>query len=95
MQILTANHWTEPRNPKGRTRVTTNSTPSDLPGTKPANMVGAYMGWSMAPATYVAEDCLVWPQLEGMDLVLWRLDAPEKGDARGVRREWVDGRAPS
>jgi hypothetical protein len=22
-------------------------------------------------------------------LVLWRLDAPEKGDARGVRREWV------
>jgi hypothetical protein len=24
-------------------------------------------------------------------LVLWRLDTPEKGDARGVRREWVGG----
>ena len=22
---------------------------------------------------------------------LWRLDAPEKGDTRGVRQEWVDG----
>ena len=24
-------------------------------------------------------------------LVLWRLDAPENGDPRGVRLEWVDG----
>ena len=24
-------------------------------------------------------------------MILWRLDAPEKGDARGVRQEWVDG----
>ena len=22
-------------------------------------------------------------------MVLWRLDAPEKGDARGVRQEWI------
>jgi hypothetical protein len=24
-------------------------------------------------------------------LVLWRLDAPEKGDARWMRQEWVGG----
>lgn len=24
-----------------------------------------------------------------MQFNLWRLDAPEKGDARGVRQEWV------
>jgi len=40
----------------------------------------------VTPDIYVAEDCLVWPQWEGMHLVLWRLDAPEKGDAREVRQ---------
>ena len=45
----------------------------------------------MAPATYIAEDCLIWYQWEGKCLVLWRLDALEKGDARGVRWEWVGG----
>jgi hypothetical protein len=49
------------------------------------------MGWSMASATYVAEDCLSWHQWEGKPLVLWRLDALEMGDARGVRQEWVGG----
>jgi hypothetical protein len=34
------------------------------------------MEGSMAPATYVADDCLIWHQWEGMHLVLWRLDAP-------------------
>ena len=24
-------------------------------------------------------------------MVLWKLDSPEKGDARGVRWEWVGG----
>jgi hypothetical protein len=42
------------------------------------------MGWSVAPTTYVAEDCLVWPQWKGRCLVLWRLDDPEKGDTRGT-----------
>jgi hypothetical protein len=37
----------------------------------------------MAPTTYVAEDCLIYHQWEGIHLVLWRLDAPEKGDDRG------------
>lgn len=27
----------------------------------------------------------------GKALVLWRLDAPEKEDARGVRQEWMGG----
>ena len=43
----------------------------------------------MAPATYVAEDGLIWHQWEGRPMVLWRLDAPSKGDARVVRQEWV------
>ena len=24
-------------------------------------------------------------------LVLWRLDAPEKGDVRGTRQQWIGG----
>ena len=28
-------------------------------------------------------------------MVPWRLDAPVKGDARGVRQEWVGRRLPS
>jgi hypothetical protein len=43
----------------------------------------------MGSATYVAEDCLIWHQWEGRLLVLKRLEASEKGDARGVRQEWV------
>jgi hypothetical protein len=46
---------------------------------------------TMAPAKYVAEDCFIWHQLEGGCLVLCRLDASEKGDARMVRKEWVGG----
>jgi hypothetical protein len=49
------------------------------------------MGWSVAPARHLAEDSLIWPQWEGMFLVLWRIDAQEKRDARGVRCEWVGG----
>jgi hypothetical protein len=45
----------------------------------------------MAPTTYVAEECLIWHQWEGRHFVLWRLDAPAKGDARGVSQEWVGG----
>jgi hypothetical protein len=48
------------------------------------------MGWSVVPTTYVAEDCLVWLQWEGMHLVLWNLYTLEKRDAR-MRWEWVDG----
>jgi hypothetical protein len=48
---------------------------------------------SMAPATYVAEDCLNWHQWngDGRLWVLWRLDAPEKGDTGRVRQEWIVG----
>jgi hypothetical protein len=41
----------------------------------------------VVPDTYVAEEYLIWHQWEGMYLVLWRLDAPEKGDARAVKWE--------
>ena len=30
----------------------------------------------MAPAAYVAEDCLIWHQWDQRSLVLWRLDTP-------------------
>jgi hypothetical protein len=50
----------------------------------------------MAPATYVAEDCLNWSQWEERPLVLWRLPALVQGDVRGVRPEWAGGwRIPS
>ena len=45
----------------------------------------------MAPATYVAEGGLVRHQWEERLLVLRRLDAPVKGNARVGRREWVCG----
>ena len=50
-----------------------------------------HLGRSMAPATYAAEECLILPQWEWRHLVLWKVDGPEKGDARGMRRDWVDG----
>jgi hypothetical protein len=100
MEMLTANHWSESEDPYGRVRGRTKGAEGDCnpigrkqistnwtlraPRDKATNQ-RAYMGWSMAPTTYVAEDSLVWPQWEGMCLVLWRLDATEKGDARGVR----------
>jgi hypothetical protein len=31
----------------------------------------------------------MWHQWEGRHLVLWRLDTPEKEDARRLRLEWV------
>jgi hypothetical protein len=40
------------------------------------------MGGFIAPTTYVAENCLIW---HPGCLVLWRLVAQTKGDARGVR----------
>jgi hypothetical protein len=39
----------------------------------------------MASTAYIAEDCFVCPQWEVMHLVMWRLDAPEKRDGRGLR----------
>ena len=45
----------------------------------------------MDPAIYVAEDCFIWHQWEERHLVLWRLDAPVKEDARGVEWEQVVG----
>jgi hypothetical protein len=42
----------------------------------------------MAPAAYVAEDCLIRPQWEGSSLLLWRLDAPSLANARVVRSRW-------
>jgi hypothetical protein len=54
------------------------------------------MGRSVDPDTCVAELCFISHQLEGVHLVLWRLDVPDKGDAREVRWIWWMGReAPS
>jgi hypothetical protein len=39
----------------------------------------------MVPAAYVAEDGLIGHHWEGSPLVLWRLNDPEKGNARVLR----------
>jgi len=46
----------------------------------------------MAPATYVAEDGVVWHQQEEYSLVLGRLFSLVQGNARVLRWEWVCGR---
>jgi hypothetical protein len=46
----------------------------ELPGTKTTNQ-RVYMGGSMAPATYVAEDGLIWHQWKGRSMVLWSGEA--------------------
>jgi hypothetical protein len=45
------------------------------------------MGQSMAAATYVAVNFLIWHQWEEMPLFLQRLDALEKRNAREGRQE--------
>lgn len=49
-----------------------------------------YMGVSMAAATYVAEDCLIWQyHWDGRHLFLCRIFATMNSDAKGVRQVWV------
>ena len=60
----------------------------ELPGTKTTNQ-RVYMGRFMAPQYLWSRELLIWRQWEGWHLVLWRLDAPEKGDTRGIRWEWL------
>lgn len=54
------------------------------------------MSWFMALGTCIAENCIGWPQWEGMSLILWKLNAPGKralpGGELGVGRQ-ADGRA--
>jgi hypothetical protein len=73
-------------NPIGRTIILTNGTPPELPE---QNHQPKMVDGSMAPATYIAGNCLIWHQWEVKPLVLWKLDAPAKVDARGVKWEWV------
>ena len=49
------------------------------------------MGQSMAPATYVAENCLVWTLGVWWLWVLWWLGATGMGCARWVWWVWVAG----
>jgi hypothetical protein len=80
-----ADHWTEVRNPYGRARgrtegaeedsnpmggttVSTNPVPSELPEPKLPTKEHTWAG--PGTATYVAEDCVIWPQWEGLCLIL-------------------------
>ena len=45
----------------------------------------------MTPDKYETEEDLIQHQWDGRPLVLWRLVAPEKGEARGVRQDWMSG----
>lgn len=47
------------------------------------------MRYPKIPVAYISEDYLIWHLWEGKLLVLWRLDASTKGDARVVRLKWV------
>jgi hypothetical protein len=71
----------------GRTTVSTNCAPQNSQGLNPQPK--SILSLPMAPTTYVAEDCFIWHQWKGRPSVLCRLVAPEKGDAGGVRQEWV------
>ena len=51
----------------GRPKVSTNPDTWEHPETKPPTKEYT---WSMALCTYVAEDCLVWPQWERICLIL-------------------------
>jgi hypothetical protein len=37
----------------------------------------AYRGWSEVPSTYIAENCLIWPQWKQTHLILDRLETWE------------------
>jgi hypothetical protein len=80
MQI--PNHWTEVRNPYGEIRgriagaegysdfigrlvVSTNMDPWELQESEPPTREHTQAGQKL-PGTYIAEDCLVWPQWERM-----------------------------
>jgi hypothetical protein len=92
MEMLAANHQTEHLDQSdrvtGRTEGgegdcnsigrTTISRPPEVPGTKPPTKC-IHMEGSIAPAAYIAEDCLIWYQWKGRLLVLWRLIYPSIG----------------
>jgi hypothetical protein len=63
-------------NPIGRTTVSTNLDPSELPVT---NSKSKELTW----ATCVSEDYFVCPQWERMYLIPWKLDGSGKRDAGG------------
>ena len=77
----------------GRTAISTNQTPSELPGTKSPTKEHTWAGpWPPNIAIMnVVEDYLVWPQWERMYLMLWKPEAPGKEDAGWVRQWWVGG----
>jgi len=72
-------------NTVGRTTISTNQTPLELPGTDPPT--NEYTWRPMTPTTYVAEDSIVQDQWEEKPLVLCRLVSPMKGNARALRWE--------
>jgi hypothetical protein len=85
MQIIISNHWTEVRESYGRFRgkiegakgngnsigrqtVSTNLDTSELPENKSPTKEHTWAGqWPLG--TYIAENCLVWPQWERMSLI--------------------------
>ena len=92
IQILTANHWTKQGDSKRWARGSNEGAEGDCNPIKrtiltnwtlraPMDKITSkslYAGGPLAPATDVAEDCLIWHHWERRDLVLWRLTAYDK-----------------
>jgi hypothetical protein len=73
----------------GRTAISTNPDPWELPDTEPPTRKHTA---AIRLLTCIAEDCLIWPQMEKMCLNLERLKAPGKGKIlweRTFSETWV------
>ena len=68
-------------NPIGRSSVSTNLDPWQLPEIKPPTKEHTWAG--LKPLAHLAQDHPVWLQWESILLILWRLDAPGWGLTRG------------
>jgi hypothetical protein len=88
--MYTAKHWTEFGDPNGEVRARTVGAEGvcNLIGRTISNnripqssqernhQSKNTQGLPMAPAEYVAEDCLIWYHWKGSPLILWKLDDP-------------------
>ena len=105
MQMLTANHWTDPKDSYRRLTEMTEGAKGDCITIQRTTVVTNWtpqnsQGLSHQPKSihalvhgprYVCTRVLCLASVGGIHLVFWRFDVPEKGKARVMRWEWVGG----